>query len=163
VVKKMLQSIPKSLEQVAIFMETLLDLDSLSILEAVGHLQVVDNHKKKKSMWAGKDAGGQLLLIEEQWRAQSKSYSGEKSGGRGGGGNGDGGCGGHGCGCGRGGSGGPNDAQSESLEKREDAGGSDGPAVKCCFRCGKPDHFTASVGQKRSWVKPTWPRKRNPH
>jgi hypothetical protein len=38
VVKKMLQSIPENLEQVAISMEMLLDLDSLSIEEAAGHL-----------------------------------------------------------------------------------------------------------------------------
>jgi hypothetical protein len=38
VVKKMLHSVPKKLEQVAISMETLLDLNSLSIEEAVGHL-----------------------------------------------------------------------------------------------------------------------------
>jgi hypothetical protein len=38
VVKKMLHSVPEKLEQVAISMETLLDLNSLSIEEAVGHL-----------------------------------------------------------------------------------------------------------------------------
>jgi hypothetical protein len=36
VVKKMLHSLPEKLEQVAISMETLLDLNSLSIEEATG-------------------------------------------------------------------------------------------------------------------------------
>jgi hypothetical protein len=43
VVKKMLQSVPEKLEHVAISVETLLDLDSLSIEEAVGHLRAVEN------------------------------------------------------------------------------------------------------------------------
>jgi hypothetical protein len=43
VVKKMLQSVPDHQEQVAISMETLLNLDSLSIEEAAGHLQAVEN------------------------------------------------------------------------------------------------------------------------
>jgi hypothetical protein len=37
-VKKMLHSVPKKLEQVAISTDRLLDLNSLSIEEAVGHL-----------------------------------------------------------------------------------------------------------------------------
>jgi hypothetical protein len=77
-------------------METLLDLDVLSIEEAVGHLQVVENFRKKKQASNGKEAGGQLLLTEEQWKARSKAVASEKSRGRGG----DSGRGrGRGCGC----------------------------------------------------------------
>jgi hypothetical protein len=57
--------VPKGLVQVVILMGTLLDLDSPSIEEVAGHLQVVENRKKKKSIGARKDAGGQLLLTEE--------------------------------------------------------------------------------------------------
>jgi hypothetical protein len=83
VVKKMLQSVPGHLEQVAISMETLLDLDALSIEEAAGHLQAVENRRKKKAASSVSDTGGQLLLTEEQWKARSKASVGEKSGGRG--------------------------------------------------------------------------------
>jgi hypothetical protein len=48
VVKKMLESVPENLEQVAILMETLLNLDTLSIEEIAVHLQAVENRKKKK-------------------------------------------------------------------------------------------------------------------
>jgi hypothetical protein len=86
VVKKMLQSIPENLEQVAISMETLLDLDSLSIEEAAGHLQAVENQRKKKTSRPAKDGGGELLLTAEQWKARYKASSGEKSSRRGSGG-----------------------------------------------------------------------------
>jgi hypothetical protein len=42
VFKKMLYSVPEKLEQIAISMETLLDLNSLSIKEATGHLCTVE-------------------------------------------------------------------------------------------------------------------------
>jgi hypothetical protein len=42
VVKKMLHSVPEKLEHVAISMEMLLDLNSLSIEEATDHLCVVE-------------------------------------------------------------------------------------------------------------------------
>jgi hypothetical protein len=41
-IKKMLHVIPEKLEQVVISMEKLLDLNSLSIEEAVGHLRAVE-------------------------------------------------------------------------------------------------------------------------
>jgi hypothetical protein len=69
VVKKMLQSVSDHLEQVTVSMESLLDLNSLSIKEAAGHLQAVENHRKKKLASARKEADGELLLTEEQWKA----------------------------------------------------------------------------------------------
>jgi hypothetical protein len=42
VFKKMLYSVPEKLEQIAISMETLLDLNSLSIKEATGHLCAIE-------------------------------------------------------------------------------------------------------------------------
>jgi hypothetical protein len=41
VIKRMPHVIPEKLEHVAIFMETLLDLNSLSIEEAISHLRAV--------------------------------------------------------------------------------------------------------------------------
>jgi hypothetical protein len=46
VIKKMLHVVPEKLEQVAISMETLLDLDSLSIEEAIGRLRAIKQRKK---------------------------------------------------------------------------------------------------------------------
>jgi hypothetical protein len=59
VIKKILHSVLEQLEQVAILIETLLDLNSMSIEEATGHLHVVEERKKKLSCGT-KD--GQLLL-----------------------------------------------------------------------------------------------------
>jgi hypothetical protein len=81
VVKKMLQSVPDHQEQVAISMETLLNLDSLSIEEAAGHLQAVENQWKKKVAPSASNAGGQLLITEEQWKARSKASASDKLGG----------------------------------------------------------------------------------
>jgi hypothetical protein len=65
VVNNMLQSVLDHLKQVAISIETLLYLDALSIEEAAGHLQAVENHRKKKSAVPAQDVGGQLLLTKE--------------------------------------------------------------------------------------------------
>jgi hypothetical protein len=65
VVNNMLQSVLDHLKQVAISIETLLYLDALSIEEAAGHLQVVENRRKKKSAVPAQDVGGQLLLTKE--------------------------------------------------------------------------------------------------
>jgi hypothetical protein len=39
--------------------------------------------------------------------------------------------------------------RSNSREKREDGGVSDGPKEKCCFKCGKPGHFTCECRSKK--------------
>jgi hypothetical protein len=80
VIKKMLHVVPDRLKQVAILMETLLDLDSLSIEEAV---------EQRKTKSSPKEAGGRLLLTEEEWMARMKSWdgSGSNTGAKNGGGN----------------------------------------------------------------------------
>jgi hypothetical protein len=77
VIKKMLHVVPDKLEQAAISMETLLDLGSMSIEEAVGMLCAVETRKKKLS--PVKEGGGRLLLIEEEWMARMKSREGSGS------------------------------------------------------------------------------------
>jgi hypothetical protein len=47
VVKKLIHPVPEKLEQVAISMETLLDLKFLSIEEATSHLLTVEQRRKK--------------------------------------------------------------------------------------------------------------------
>jgi uncharacterized membrane protein YgcG len=76
VIKKLLHVVPEKLEQVVISMETLLDLDSHSIEEAVGHLCVVEQGKKPS---ATKDNDGRLLLTEEEWLSHWKACDGSSS------------------------------------------------------------------------------------
>jgi hypothetical protein len=76
VIKKLLHVIPDKLEQVAISMETLLDLDALSIEEVVDHLRTVERRKKPPS---SKDSDGPLLLMEEEWMARMKARDGSNS------------------------------------------------------------------------------------
>jgi hypothetical protein len=77
VIKKMLHVISDKLEQLAISMETLLDLGSMLIEEAVGMLRAVETRKKKPS--PVKEGGGRLLLTEEEWMARMKSREGSSS------------------------------------------------------------------------------------
>jgi hypothetical protein len=63
VVKKMLQSVLEHLEQVAISMETLLDLYTLSIKEAAGHMQVEEiTRRRRLHPLARMRAGGHYSL-----------------------------------------------------------------------------------------------------
>jgi hypothetical protein len=75
VIQKLLHIVPDKLEQVGISMEMLLDLDALSIKEAVGHLCTVEQRKKPSS---SKDSDGRLLLIEE-WMALFRMCNGSSS------------------------------------------------------------------------------------
>jgi uncharacterized membrane protein YgcG len=93
VVKTMLHSVLEKLEQVAISMETLLDLNSLSIEEAAGHLRAVE--QRKKSTTPAADAGGRLLLTEEESMACMKVKAKEKGTAGGDGGSNGGSSGGH--------------------------------------------------------------------
>jgi hypothetical protein len=77
VIKKMLHVVPDKLKQVVISMETLLNLGSMSIEEAVGMLRAVETRKKKPSL--AKEGGGHLLLMEEEWMAQMKLQEGSGS------------------------------------------------------------------------------------
>jgi hypothetical protein len=57
-------------------MDTLLDLDSLSIEEAVDHMRAVEQHKKPTP---AKETSGRLLLTEEEWMAHMKTKDGSRS------------------------------------------------------------------------------------
>jgi hypothetical protein len=80
VIKKILHSVPEHLQQVVISIETLLDLNSMSIEVATGHLRAVEQRKKKLS---GGAKDGQLLLNKEEWMARLKVREGESGGGGG--------------------------------------------------------------------------------
>jgi hypothetical protein len=57
-------------------METLLDLDSLSIEEAASHMRAIEQRKKPTP---AKEIGGRLLLTEEEWMAHMKTKDGSRS------------------------------------------------------------------------------------
>jgi hypothetical protein len=80
VIKKVIHSMLELLQQVAISIETLLDLNSMLIQVATGHLRAVEQRKKKLS---GGTKDDQLLLTVEEWMSHLKVWEGESSGGGG--------------------------------------------------------------------------------
>lgn len=73
-VRKMLQVVPEHLSQVAISMETLLDLSTISIEEVTGRLRSVEQRRKPPPVL---DNQGRLLLCEDDWLAKHKIREGE--------------------------------------------------------------------------------------
>ncbi|KAJ1271592.1 hypothetical protein BS78_06G139100 [Paspalum vaginatum] len=69
VVKKMMQIVPDYLEQVAISIETLLDLNTISIKEVTRRLRAVEQRRKPPPVY---DNQGRLMLCEEDWAAKLK-------------------------------------------------------------------------------------------
>jgi hypothetical protein len=61
---------------IAISIETLVDINSMSIEEATGHLRVVEERKKKATDGAKEE---RLLLTEEEWMARLKAHRGDLS------------------------------------------------------------------------------------
>jgi hypothetical protein len=84
VVRKMLQVVPEDLSQVAISIETLLDLNTISVEEVTGRLRAVEQRRKPPPVV---DSQGRLLLTQEEWMAKLKigGGSGEKGSSSGGG------------------------------------------------------------------------------
>ena len=80
-VSKYLHSVPAKYIQIALFIETMLDLSTLTIEDVIGRLQAVDKHMEHAI--ATMDSG-KLLLTEEEWAARMKEKkSGEASSSRG--------------------------------------------------------------------------------
>jgi hypothetical protein len=69
IVKKMLQVVPEHLEQVTISIETLLDVDAMTMEEVTSWLRNVEQRKKSASTV---DNQGHLLLTQEEWLARLK-------------------------------------------------------------------------------------------
>ena len=69
VVRKMLQVVPEHLAQVAISIETLLDINNISVEEVTGRLRAVEQRRKPAPVL---DNQGRLLLCEEEWLARLK-------------------------------------------------------------------------------------------
>lgn len=81
VVKKFLRVVPPKYTQVAIAIETLLDLSTLSIDELTGRLRSAEERYGLEE--SDTKSGTQLLLTEEEWRARQRNreYGEESSGG----------------------------------------------------------------------------------
>jgi hypothetical protein len=136
VVRKMLQVVLEHQSQVVISIETLLDINTISMEEVTGMLHTVEQRWKPVPIL---DNHGCLLLYEEEWMAKLKLCEAK---GKGDGSSSNGGNGrkrdtrGHHRGLGNG-----DDSKSSSREgkKVESAGG---PASKKdqCKRCSKYDH-----------------------
>ena len=84
---KYLRVVPPRFAQIALSIETLLDMSTLSIEEVTGRLKAIEDRTEAP---ARTSVGGQLLLTEEQWaarqreRKQGEGSSVSRSGGRGG-------------------------------------------------------------------------------
>lgn len=68
-VRKFLRVVPRRYVQVALSIETLVDLDTLTIEELTGRLKVAEERLDQDGET---EAGGRLLLIEEEWRVHLK-------------------------------------------------------------------------------------------
>jgi hypothetical protein len=79
IVKKYLRTVPEKYEQVAISIETMLDLKTLSIEEVTGRLTAAEDRARRKSA-PRVDADDKLLLTQE-WQARAKPHAGEGASG----------------------------------------------------------------------------------
>lgn len=132
VVKRMLHVVPEHLEQVAISIETLLDVNDMSVEEVTGRLRAVEQRKKTQ---ATTDKQGRLLLTEDEWLARLKireaaGDGGSSSGGKGGRN--------RGRNRGRGRSGGNQAEQQEAQEPKKDR----------CLSCGKKGRWAKDCRSK---------------
>ena len=143
IVRKMLQLVPEHLAQVAISIETLLDISTISVEEVTGRLRAVEQRRKPQPVH---DNQGRLLLCEEEWLARLKireagGKSGNNSSGSGGGGS-------------NGNSGGKKRGDRERGKGKGKADGSsrDGErpnrAKDPCARCGKMGHWAKECRSK---------------
>jgi hypothetical protein len=78
VVRKMLQVVPEHLSQVVISIETLLDINTISVEEVTGMLRVVEQQRKPVPIL---DNQGRLLLCEEKWMTKLKICEAKGKGG----------------------------------------------------------------------------------
>jgi hypothetical protein len=82
VVKKLLQVIPRSLNQATVSIEMFVDLNKATIEDVIGRLCVF---KERDKLVQVTNAMGRLMLCEEDWEARRKSRrEQESSGGSGG-------------------------------------------------------------------------------
>jgi hypothetical protein len=67
-VKKLFRCIPEKYKKIACSIESLLDLSTMSIEEAIGHLKIIDGDEPQP-LSGPITVGGKLHLTQEQWEA----------------------------------------------------------------------------------------------
>ena len=144
VVRKMLQVVPEHLAQVAISIETLLDINNISVEEVTGRLRAVEQRRKPAPVL---DNQGRLLLCEEEWLARLKLRESEEKGN----GSSSSGAsskkhGGRGRGCGRGKDESSGSASRDGSKGR--SGGRQAPNRDQCKCCGKYGHWAKDCRSK---------------
>jgi len=79
-VEKLLRAVPSKYKQIALAVQTMLDLSTMTIEEATGRLKAVDDHDDETSGGAV-NIGGRLYYTEESWLAHQKEQKkGEATG-----------------------------------------------------------------------------------
>jgi hypothetical protein len=68
VIEKLFRCIPEKYKQITCSIESLLDLSTMSIEEAIGRLKVIDGDEPQP-LSGHITVGGKLHLIREQWEA----------------------------------------------------------------------------------------------
>jgi hypothetical protein len=150
IVKRLLHAVPDHLEQVVISIETLMDLDIVSVEEVTSRLRAVEQRKKASSAPI-KDTSGRLLLTEEEWATRFKIRNGESSKG-----NSDGSGSGNRRGGGRTRIRGRSGGGSRDLAQTGGAGPDD-----ICNYCGKKAILRKCAGPRKGTkrARPIWPRR----
>jgi hypothetical protein len=132
VVDKFLHSVPHKYKQIVVAIQTLLDVETLTLVNMTGRLKATEDELEAPSVLV--NHAGKLYLSEEAWEKWKlrEESSGDGSSSRGGGG-------GHGANRGRGrgrGNGGNNRDSSGSSPPRPGKVGHDQ-----CRKCGKKEHW----------------------
>lgn len=135
VVRKFLRAVPRKFSLVAYTIESTVNLDTTSLEEISGRLKAAEERLEQDGEG---DAGGKLLLTEEEWRARSKRREGDGSGSSNSGGNKT--------------RGGKNRGKGKAAAKPAAAGNShaaaDEPAKDQCRYCGKLRHWARDCRKK---------------
>jgi hypothetical protein len=76
-IKKLFCCVPEKYKQMARSIESLLDLSTMSIEEAIGRLKVIDTDKTQP-LSGPITTGGKLLLTREQWDACHAKVTGRR-------------------------------------------------------------------------------------
>ncbi|CAN6238154.1 unnamed protein product [Urochloa humidicola] len=132
VIRKVLRAVPRRLKQVAVSIEIHGDLNTMSLDELVGQLQVAEEADAEDDPVVNAGSGEQLLLTKAQWEARSRQRGG---GGRRGGNEHGGGYGG--------------DRDDDDGGSSTSSGGGRSRYRGRCFDCGARGHMARECPKKR--------------